>query len=103
MKCYHKSNVGDTTYYTSHPEEDMNYYDTLDRDEFARKYGCQPEDWGQPIPLDCAHVRGVEAVRCGERDGRLHVVYVAADEIEIWTGTACQDIDGYRWECEAVD
>jgi hypothetical protein len=103
MKRYHKTNVGDTGHGTTHPEHDMEFDDTLSREEFVDQYGTEPEDFGEPINRDVGHAEGkVADVRCGEHDGRLVECIISAerDEIEIWMGTAVQDMDGYRWEAE---
>jgi hypothetical protein len=80
MRRYHKSNTGDTGHTTTHPEHDMEYEDTLTREEFADAYGVEPEQFGEPLNIDVAHVQGsVTAVRCGEHDGRLVECIISAE------------------------
>jgi len=98
MKIYHKSNLGSANQWgTSHPDDDIEFDTAYAPTEFRNKYGVEWDVFGRFIPLDGM----VVGERLAEIDGGLVLVGQNDDgEIEVWTGTAIQDLEGYYYEAE---
>jgi hypothetical protein len=117
MKTYHSSSLGSLPNDT---EFGIEFSYTLTWSEFAAKYSRDPETFGEVINLDAAGAPALsedhESPRCGEVGGELIVAWILAEaakesgdfigwfpKIEVWTGKAVQDIDGYCHEADGED